>query len=123
MSNDLEGIDAVLSDRLRELGMDFVADVLEGKRRPSTSQIMFLQTGRVVSVRQQSGTLLVGGSRDGQRVPADPEKQYLLTVPVPVLRRLLPPKEIGKVPPMSTRTAPSGCERITANSGSMCSEA
>lgn len=87
----LEGIDAVLSDRLRELGMDYVADVLEGKKQPSASQLMLLRTGCAFPLRQQPGTLLIGGPRDGERVSENPERQHRLAVPAPrPIRSLLP---------------------------------
>lgn len=82
----LDGIDAVLSDRLRELGMDYVADVMEGKRQPSQSQAMFLSTGRTYPRREQEGTLLIGGASDGERVRANPEQMPRLAVPRPMQR-------------------------------------
>lgn len=78
--------DLVLSDRLRELGLDYVADVLEGKRKPSASQLMFMRTGHAFPLRQRKGTLLIGGARDGERMQGDPEKQRYITVPVPMFR-------------------------------------
>lgn len=82
--SELEIKDLVLSDRLRELGLDYVADVLEGKRKPSASQLMFMRTGCAFPLRKRPGALVVGGVGDGLRVPFDPVERPVIDVPVPM---------------------------------------
>lgn len=82
--SELEIKDLVLSDRLRELGLNYVADVLEGKKQPSASQLMFMITGSAFPLRQATGTLLVGGARDGEHVPFNPEEMLHIQIPVPM---------------------------------------
>lgn len=57
-----------LIDRLKELGMDFVADVLHGKIRPTRQQSDMLSRGYADPVPQETGTVVVGGCADGRRV-------------------------------------------------------
>lgn len=82
--SNLEGIDAILSDRLKELGLDYVANVLEGKRQPSASQLMFLRTGHAFPLRRATGTLLIGGARDGEHVGFNTDEMRHIQMPVPM---------------------------------------
>lgn len=60
-----------LIDRLKELGLDFVADVLDGKRTPTQAQRDVLSQGHV-SPRTFGGDYpLIGGMNDGRKISTE----------------------------------------------------
>lgn len=61
--------DDPLIDMLKELGMDFVADVLQGKVRPTFQQSQILSQGYSEPAPEERGTVLIGGCADGRRTP------------------------------------------------------
>lgn len=64
--------DLILSDRLRELGFDFVADVLTSAIAPSAEQLLALRTGVVMPPsRDVGGVPAIGGPADGRRIMSD----------------------------------------------------
>lgn len=76
--------DEPLIDRLKELGMDFVADVLEGKVRPSLQQSQILSQGYTEDPVRGGGTVFIGGCADGRRikqVPAELERMTMGAAP------------------------------------------
>ena len=74
-----EGIDAVLCDRLKELGLDFVAEVIEGTRKPTTEQFDVLRLGYPLRRPIEQGIPLIGGCADGRRVQSDSRR---ITMPM-----------------------------------------
>lgn len=80
--SSVDGIDAVLCDRLKELGLDFVAAVIEGSRKPTREQMDVLRFGYVQTRGVEQGVPLVGGCGDGRKLVTDKDR---LQVPVPSL--------------------------------------
>lgn len=78
--------DEPLIDRLKELGMDFVADVLQGKVRPTSQQADVLARGYSDGVRKEEGAVVIGGCADGRRVQI-PEGRPWVMVPALPSRR------------------------------------
>lgn len=77
----VDGIDAVLCDRLKELGLDFVASVIEGSRKPTQEQIEVLQRGYPSRRRNEQGVPLIGGCADGRRADTQLNRVQIPTVP------------------------------------------
>lgn len=81
--------DEPLIDRLKELGMDFVADVLEGKVRPTSQQADVLARGYSDGVRKEEGAVVIGGCADGRRVQIPEGRPWVMVPALPSRRSSL----------------------------------